>query len=45
MICEYCQGIGGVQSEKGETIPCPECYGFRITHCCDGLCEQPEEDE
>jgi len=23
-------------------IPCPECGGQAIAHCCEGLCEQPE---
>jgi hypothetical protein len=23
-------------------IPCPECGGQTIAHCCEGLCEQPE---
>lgn len=25
-------------------IPCPECLGARIVHCCDGLAEQPDAD-
>ena len=24
------------------SLPCPECGGSGITHCCDGLCEQPD---
>jgi hypothetical protein len=23
-------------------IPCPDCGGHAIAHCCEGLCEQPE---
>ena len=23
-------------------IPCPDCGGQAIAHCCEGLCEQPE---
>ena len=22
-------------------IPCPDCGGSGIAHCCDGICEQP----
>jgi len=22
-------------------VPCPECGGSGVAHCCDGLCEQP----
>ena len=32
---------------RGETtdfIPCPDCGGAAIAHCCEGLCEQPEPD-
>ncbi len=25
-------------------IPCPDCGGAAIAHCCEGLCEQPEPD-
>ena len=28
--------IGGA-----DMIPCPECGGQGIAHCCDGVCEQP----
>jgi len=27
-----------------EFIPCPDCGGQAIAHCCEGLCEQPEAD-
>jgi hypothetical protein len=23
-------------------IPCPDCGGQAIAHCCEGLCEQPQ---
>lgn len=23
-------------------IPCPDCGGTGIAHCCDGICEQPQ---
>lgn len=23
-------------------IPCPDCGGAAIAHCCEGLCEQPD---
>ena len=23
-------------------IPCPDCGGTGIAHCCDGICEQPD---
>jgi hypothetical protein len=48
MRCETCQGCGGVWgSEKlvGLVIPCPDCGGCGIGHCCDGLQEQPEGDQ
>ena len=25
-------------------VPCPDCGGAAIAHCCEGLCEQPEAD-
>lgn len=58
MICERCQGAGGIRvlrpmtrSEAAEmigtstavdpnwvvSIPCPECGGSGVAHCCDGL--------
>jgi hypothetical protein len=27
--------------EQTRLIPCPECGGSGIAHCCDGICEQP----
>ena len=25
-------------------VPCPDCGGQGIAHCCDGICEQPQSD-
>ena len=47
MRCERCQGLGWV-IELGDMIggkPCPECNGGGIAHCCDGLREQPENED
>jgi hypothetical protein len=30
--------------EAADFIPCPDCGGHAIAHCCEGLCEQPEAD-
>ena len=27
--------------EQSGLIPCPDCGGTGIAHCCDGVCEQP----
>jgi hypothetical protein len=49
MRCERCQGLG--RDPKSEptgpmgTFPCIECQGMGITHCCDGLREQPANDD
>jgi len=53
MLCETCRWterpgfIRRPKSAPGEAddfIPCPECGGQAIAHCCEGLCEQPEGD-
>jgi hypothetical protein len=31
-------------AEAADFIPCPDCGGAAIAHCCEGLCEQPEPD-
>ena len=31
---------GGVD-DQAALIPCPDCGGSGIAHCCDGICEQP----
>jgi len=36
------RGIG--QAGLDEMIPCPDCGGQGIGHCCDGICEQPDID-
>jgi hypothetical protein len=51
MFCETCRWSGrpgfvrvarDIQKDDGyEMIPCPDCGGQGIAHCCDGLCEQP----
>ena len=25
-----------------DLVPCPDCGGAAIAHCCEGLCEQPD---
>jgi len=54
VICDTCRWTGrpgfirAASSEKhgredrGDMIPCPDCGGTGIAHCCDGICEQPE---
>jgi hypothetical protein len=52
MLCETCRWSGrpgfvrvaqkGQQGDHCELIPCPDCGGQGIAHCCDGICEQPD---
>jgi hypothetical protein len=52
MLCDTCRFTerpGFVRARTrsahepdGEMIPCPDCGGTGIAHCCDGVCEQPE---
>jgi hypothetical protein len=47
MLCETCQWAGRrgfVRGPRGDNdmIPCPDCGGTGIAHCCDGICEQPQ---
>jgi hypothetical protein len=51
MLCETCRWNErpgfvrmrrAVQSKDYALIPCPDCGGQGIAHCCDGICEQPE---
>jgi len=40
-------GCGAQKSGRGyaviaDMIPCPDCGGAGIAHCCDGLCAQPD---
>jgi len=51
MLCETCRfterpgfvRAGGRARATGadDMIPCPDCGGQGIAHCCDGICEQP----
>ena len=47
MKCEKCHGIGQyrvwdeIDPHGMRWEPCWDCHGSGITHCCDGLCEQP----
>jgi hypothetical protein len=51
MLCETCRYSGRVgfvragghasADERAALIPCPDCGGSGIAHCCDGICEQP----
>ena len=46
--CRYTERPGfvrarhGADAGKDAMIPCPECGGQGIGHCCDGICEQPD---
>jgi hypothetical protein len=51
MICETCQGHGyrikfhydkTSEEHSSGKLPCPECDGSGIAHCCEGLREQVE---
>ena len=54
MLCETCRWSGRpgfvhasrhVQHDDHcGLIPCPDCGGQGIAHCCDGICEQPNVD-
>ncbi len=55
MLCETCRWTeqpGFIRRAKSEPaaraeadfIPCPDCGGQAIAHCCEGLCEQPDRD-
>jgi hypothetical protein len=40
-------GLASSPAPDGEVlgyIPCPDCGGQAVAHCCEGLCEQPEAD-
>jgi len=41
MLCTTCDGRGTVREPHrpgigAHRIPCPECFGSGVTHCCDG---------
>ncbi len=52
MLCETCRfserpGFIRVprtaeSRERSDLIPCPDCGGQGVAHCCDGICEQPD---
>ena len=53
MLCEPADGPSGRLYPPPESsgprrlgravfIPCPDCGGQAIAHCCEGLCEQPD---
>jgi hypothetical protein len=33
------------QDDGLDFVPCPDCGGQAVAHCCEGLCEQPEPTE
>jgi hypothetical protein len=50
--CRYSGRVGFVRAggltptddrvdDQAALIPCPDCGGSGIAHCCDGICEQP----
>jgi len=53
MLCETCRYSGRVGFVRAgahtpthdrvdeRLVPCPDCGGSGIAHCCDGICEQP----
>ena len=41
---ETAAGPAAQQGDAADFIPCPDCGGQAIAHCCEGLCEQPEAD-
>jgi hypothetical protein len=50
MICETCHGKGAIEERPGPDqpallVPCPDCGGYGIGHCCDGLAEQDLDGE
>ena len=51
MLCDTCRWSerpGFVRAPRTDErsvwcdlVPCPDCGGQGIAHCCDGVCEQP----
>ena len=51
MLCDTCRWTGhpgyvrvarnAEANDAYELVPCPDCGGQGIAHCCDGICEQP----
>jgi hypothetical protein len=56
MLCDTCQwgerpGFVRATRKRADDgaryqvlVPCPDCGGTGIAHCCDGICEQPSPD-
>ena len=54
MLCETCRLTGrpgfvrmarrADDPADEPMVPCPDCGGSGIAHCCDGICEQPPND-
>jgi hypothetical protein len=52
MLCETCRytkqpgfvraRLRAASEGADDIIPCPDCGGQGIAHCCDGICEQPD---
>lgn len=38
MRCPTCEPF-----PRDVAMACPDCGGSGVAHCCDGLCEQPDE--
>ncbi len=36
MRCNFCDG-SGMRQQGGVILPCPECGGCGVAHCCDGI--------
>jgi hypothetical protein len=50
MLCQTCRWTGrpgfvraprDIREDPLAIMPCPDCGGQGIAHCCDGICEQP----
>ena len=52
MLCDTCRWTErpgfvrvprtGQPDECCDLVPCPDCGGQGIAHCCDGICEQAD---
>ena len=42
MLCPACYGKGMIQRD-GAMRPCPECGGWGVLSCCEGLVAQPND--
>jgi hypothetical protein len=50
MLCDSCRWserpgfvrAANAPDDRQIMIPCPDCGGTGIAHCCDGICEQPD---